>query len=140
MNRWSFLLLGVATSLVASANAAPAPNLKSTLIVNVLSVDREEVRRHGYRRESFKSGERSSGWEENTTNIAKARVETVLNSEFDLSPGAVIEFRYFTFGGSDRPDKPAPLKAGDTRTLTLFRGETSLWWRGEAVPPPAGSR
>ena len=87
MNRRSFLLLGVATSLVgASANAAPAPDLKSTRIVNVLSVDREETRRHDYRRESFKTGERS-GWEENTTLIAKARVETVLMSEFDLSPG-----------------------------------------------------
>ena len=130
MNRRSFLQLGVATSLVASANAAPAPDLKGTLIVNVLSVGPEEVRRHDYRRESFKSGERSSGWEENTTMIATARVETVLSSEFDLSPGAVIEFRYFTSRRSDQPDKPAPLNAGETRTLTLFRGETSLWWRG----------
>src|SRR5579864_386916 len=114
MNRRSFLLLGVASSVVAaSANAAPAPNLKGTLIVNVLSVDREETRRHDYRRESFKSGERSSGWDENTTMIAKARVETVLSSEFDLSPGAVIEFRYFTSRRSDQPDKPAPLTAGE---------------------------
>jgi hypothetical protein len=130
MNRRSFLLLGVATSLVASANAAPAPDVKSTLIVNVLSVGPEEVRHHDFRRESFKTGERSSGWDENTTMIAKAQVQTVLSSEFDLSPGAVIEFRYFTSRRSDQPDKPAPLNAGETRTLTLFRGETSLWWRG----------
>jgi hypothetical protein len=131
MNRRSFLLLGVATSLVgASANAAPAPDVKSTLSVSVLSVDREETRHHDFRRESFKTGERSSGWEENTTMIAKAQVQTVLSSEFDLSPGAVIEFRYFTSRRSDQPDKPAPLSAGETRTLTLFRGETSLWWRG----------
>ena len=131
MNRRSFLLLGgAATLVVSSASAAPAPNLKSTLIVNVLSVDREETRHHDFRRESFKTGERSSGWEENTTMIATARVETVLSSEFDLSPGAVIEFRYFTSRRSDQPDKPAPLNAGETRTLTLWRGETSLWWRG----------
>ena len=78
MNRRSFLLLGVATSLVASAHAAPVPDVKSTLIVNVLSVGPEEVRHHDFRRESFKTGERSSGWDENTTMIAKAQVQTVL--------------------------------------------------------------
>jgi hypothetical protein len=98
--------------------------------VNVLSVDPEETRRHDYRRESFKSGERSSGWDENTTMIAKAQVQTVLSSEFGVNPGAVIEFRYFVSRRWDQPDKPAPLTAGETRTLTLFRSETSLWWRG----------
>lgn len=134
MNRRLFLLLGSATCLAAaSAGAAHRPQAKGTVTVKVLSVDREQVVRHDFRRESFKTGERSSGWDETTTFVARAQIETVLQSDIDLSPGAVIELRYFRSRRSEQADRPAAhneLRAGETRTLTLFRGETSFWWRG----------
>jgi hypothetical protein len=57
------------------------PEPQSTVTVHVLSVGRERFVRDGYYRESFKSGERSSGWTETATFVAKAQIDTVLNGD-----------------------------------------------------------
>jgi hypothetical protein len=132
MNRRSFLLLGAAVSLlVASADVAPAqgPPL-STLTVKVLSVDRESSMRHTYRRESFQSGESSGGWSENTSFVAKAQIETVLNSDHGLSPGAVIDIHYIVVRSSVPAEQVlSNLTTGETVTLTIIRLPTGFLWR-----------
>jgi hypothetical protein len=133
MNRRTLLLAAATSLLVAPADAAPPPGqVKGMLTVNVLSLDRENFMRHEYLRESFKTGERSSGWDELTTLVAKARVETVLSGDLGLNPGAVIEIRYLVSRRSEpastRP--PATLTPGETVTISVFRGQTSFWWSG----------
>jgi hypothetical protein len=125
--QWSFL--------VASASAAPAEEPRSTLTVKILSVSREKFVRDDYYRESYKTGERSSGWSETATFVAKAHIETVLNDKTGLSPDDMIEIRYFVFRGSEPGNArtSSELNADETVTLTIFRGKTSFWWRGTPI-------
>jgi hypothetical protein len=127
MNRRSFLLLGAAALLVAPAATAPAARLPvSTVTVEILSVDRASFLREEYRA--------TGGWLEKTTYVAKARIETVVNTEHRLSPGGVIDIRYDV--RVQQPPNPynrsiaASLKVGDTWTLTVFGGSTSFEWSG----------
>jgi hypothetical protein len=132
MNRRSFLLLCAAASpLVASADFAAAQGLPlSTLTVKVLSVDRESLQRHTYRRESFQTGESSGGWTENTAFVAKAQIEAVLDNNHGLAPGAVIEIRYVAVKSTVPAEvRDSALKAGETTTLTVFRNQTGFFWR-----------
>src|SRR5579871_6058480 len=89
MNRRSFLLLGAAALLVASAATAPAARLPvSTVTVEILSVDPQSYQRDEYRRETFKDGAVSSTWTEKTAVIAKARIKAVVTDDgHGLSPG-----------------------------------------------------
>jgi hypothetical protein len=135
MNRRLFLL-GTAVSLLgAFAVIAPAATQPlSTLSVKVMSVDRESLDRHTYRRESFQSGESSGGWSEQTRFVAKAQIETVLNSDHGLSPGAIIEIRYFVVQSSVPAEvRDSTLKTGETVTLTVIEGALlsgrSFYWR-----------
>jgi hypothetical protein len=130
MNRRLFLL-GTAASLLAmfSAIAPAATRPISTLSVKVLSVDRESLDRHTYRRESSKSGEPSGGWSENTRFVAKAQIETVLNSDHGLRPGTIIEIRYIVVQSSVPAEvRDSTLKTGETVTLTVYEATLGFWW------------
>jgi hypothetical protein len=102
MNRRTAMLLGVAASLLAMSTAiASAMRLPvSTLTVNILSVDRQTYERNDYRHESFKLGGASREWyEEKTTYVAKAQIETVLVNDHGLNPATVIDIHYEVYGG-----------------------------------------
>jgi hypothetical protein len=132
MNRRSILLLGAAAFLlVASADTAPAQGLPiSTLSVKILSVDRESLDRHTYHRENFQSRESSGGWSEKTWFAAKAQIESVLNGDHGLSPGAIIEIRYIVVQSSVPAEvSDSILKTGETVTLTVYEKAKSFWWR-----------
>jgi len=143
MNRRSLVLLGAATSLlVASAAIAPAVRLEvSTLTVNILSVDRQAYERNDYRHESFKPGEPSrESYEENTTYVAKAQIETVLVNDHGLSPGTVIDIHYAVLGGSAPIYARTPsliVKPGERWTVNVFGGGTSFEGRGWKRPQPS---
>jgi hypothetical protein len=130
MNRRSFLLVGAAAFLlVASADFGATQGLPlSTLTVKVLSVDRESLQQHTYRRESFQTGESSGGWSENTAFVAKAQIDAVLDNKHGLMPGAVIDIRYITVKSTVPAEvRDRAMKAGEGITLTVFR--TGFWWR-----------
>lgn len=128
MNRRSFLLLGAATCLlIAPVATAPAARLPvSTVTVNILSIDRAS-----FLREEYKA---TGGWLEKTTYVAKARIESVVESDHGLTAGTVIDVRYDV--RVQQPPNPynrsiaASLKAGDIWTLTVFGGGTSFEWNG----------
>jgi hypothetical protein len=131
MNRRLFLLGTAASLLAAFAAIAPAATLPiSTLSVKVMSVDRESLDRHTYRRESFQSGESSGGWSEKTGFVAKAQIETVLNSDHGLRPGAIIEIRYIFVQSSVPAEvRDSTLKTGEKVTLTVYEAAKNFWWR-----------
>jgi hypothetical protein len=127
MNRRFLVLFGAAACVIAFTANAPAARLPvSTLTVNILSVDRAS-----FLREEYKA---TGGWLEKSTYVAKARIETVVNTEHGLSPGAVIDIRYDV--RVQQPPNPynrsiaASLKVGDIWTLTVFGGGTSFEWSG----------
>jgi len=131
MNRRSFLLLGATCCggiLVACAGGARAMKLPtSTLTVNVLSMDRQS-----FDRQEFKEASGRNASRETTSFVAKARVQTVLQSDHNLSPGVVIEIRYDVV--VRQPRLPGAydhrtLKTGETVTLTVYRGHGAFRWR-----------
>jgi hypothetical protein len=142
MNRRTFVLLGVATSmLVASAAIVPAARLEvSTVTVEVLSVDPQSFQRDEVRRESFKDGTISTinTWTEKTAVIAKAQIKAVVFNDHGLSPGTIIDIQYeFVRGGGPVYVPPAPeVKAGETWTVDIFGGGTSFKARGWKRPQP----
>jgi hypothetical protein len=143
MNRRTFVLLGVATSLlVGSAAIAPAVRLEvSTVTVNILSVDRQTYERNDYHHESFKAGGSSSDrYEEKTTFVAKAQIETVSVDDHDLTPGTLIDIHYEVRGGSApiyTRTPPLNVKAGERWTVDIFGGGTSFAGRAWKRPQPS---
>jgi hypothetical protein len=142
MNRRTLVLLGAAASLLAASIAnAPAVRLPvSTLNVNILSVDRQTYERNDHRHESFKPGGTSRDWyEEKTTYVAKAQIETVLVNDHGLSPGAIIDILYEVSGGSAPMSARTPrftVNPGERWTVDVFGGGTSFQGRGWKQPQP----
>jgi hypothetical protein len=142
MNRRSFLLFGAVMALpVACADIAAAVRLPvSTVTVNILSVDRVSYARDDYRHESFKPGEPSTErYEEKTTYLAKAQIETVGFNDHDLSPGMVIDIRYEVSGGSApiyARTPPLIVKAGERWTVSIFGGGKFFTGRDWKRPQP----
>jgi hypothetical protein len=140
MNRRTFVLLGAAASLLAaSAAIAPAVRLPvSTLTVNILSADRQTYERNDYRHESFKPGGVSREWyEEKTTYVANAQIETVLVNDHGLTPGAIIDIHYEVSGGSApiyARAHPLTVNAGERWTVDVFGGGTSFRGRNWRQP------
>jgi len=99
----------------------------STLTVNVLSMDRQS-----FDRQEFKEASGRNASRETTSFVAKARVQTVLQSDHNLSPGVVIEIRYDVV--VRQPRLPGAydhrtLNTGETVTLTVYRDHGAFRWR-----------
>lgn len=124
INRRWFLLCGlialnaVLTGLTGRASAARLP--KSTLTVNVLSVDPESTNR-----EEVKYPGQPDVVFETTKFVAKVQITKILVNDHGLSVGAVINIRYSVT--VRQPPDPGfrvrpTLSAGETKTVTVFGG------------------
>jgi hypothetical protein len=130
MNRRSFLVCGsiaLNAVLILPISVASAARLAtSTITVSVLSVDRES-----FNREDIQYPGQPAIAFETTKYVARAQVTNVLNSDHELSAGAVIEIRYSVT--VRQPPHPAfrvrpTLNAGETKTLTVSGGSSSFYW------------
>jgi hypothetical protein len=107
----AFVLVGVAFAPVAPAAKLPT----ATLAVQVLSVE-EEFKRH----EKPPSGTQTF---ETTGFVARAQIQTIIQSDFALDPGKNIKIHYVirTASPLPLPLRGVPLKPGEHATLTVFR-------------------
>jgi hypothetical protein len=113
------LLLGNA-AIASAAMAARLPT--STLVVQVLSVDKESFRREPAAVSKGKvSGDQ---WLETAGFVAKARIENVIQSDHGLAAGETIEIHYTIRTATPRPlpFKDTPLEPGKNTALTVMKG------------------
>ncbi len=131
MKRRSFLAFSaialIAPLMLPIGSTSAARLLTSSIVVEVLSVDRESVNR-----EEIKYPERPTVAFETSKYVAKARVTKILRNENGLQEGAVIDILY-SVTVRDPPDpffrvRPT-LSAGQATTLSVSGGGGKFDWR-----------